>query len=92
LRNVYTVNDQHRTSEQARVAARSVLANRESLDGLAADSRAQAVALAEQLSRGHLDQAGTLFAAAQLRTLLDPVSALAARTVVSWLDDLQPAA
>lgn len=83
------MNDQHRTSEQARVAARSVLANRESLDGLDADRRAQAVALAEQLSRGHLDHAATLFAAAQLRALLDPVGGLAARTVVSWLDDLR---
>ncbi|WP_018331941.1 hypothetical protein [Actinomycetospora chiangmaiensis] len=86
------MNDQHRTSEQARVAARSVLANRESLDDLDAADRAQAVALAEQLSRGHLDRAGTLFAAAKLRTLLDPVRGLAARTVISWLDDLGLAA
>jgi hypothetical protein len=82
------VNDQHRRSEQARVAARSVLANVESLDDLAADHRAQVVALAEQLSRGHLDRVGTLWAAAQLRGLLGPAQALAARTVVSWLDDL----
>jgi hypothetical protein len=86
------VTDQHRLSEQARVAARSVLANVESLDALPADRRAEVVALAEQLCRGHLDQAGTLFAAAQLRALLGPVPALAARTVVSWLDDLRPAA
>ncbi|WP_433802732.1 hypothetical protein [Actinomycetospora sp. CA-084318] len=86
------MHDQHRTSEQARVAARSVLANVESLDDLAADRRAQVVALAEQLQRGHLDRAGTLGAAAQLRALLGPVRALAARTVVSWLDDLGLAA
>ncbi|NYD34330.1 hypothetical protein [Actinomycetospora corticicola] len=86
------MTDQHRWSEQARVAARSVLANVESLDALPADRRAEVVALAEQLCRGHLDHAGTLFAAAQLRALLDPVPALAARTVVSWLDDLRLAA
>ncbi|MEJ2866613.1 hypothetical protein WCD74_02475 [Actinomycetospora sp. OC33-EN08] len=82
------MNDRHRTSEQARVAARSVLANLESLDGLAADRRAQVVALAEQLVRGHLDRAATLWTAAQLRALLDTSRGLAARTVVSWLDDL----
>ncbi|MCD2188009.1 hypothetical protein [Actinomycetospora soli] len=86
------MHDQHRTSEQARVAARSVLANVESLDDLAADRRAQVVALAEQLQRGHLDRAGTLGVAEQLRALLGPVRALAARTVVSWLDDLRLAA
>ncbi|MDL5159493.1 hypothetical protein [Actinomycetospora termitidis] len=82
------MNDQHRTSEQARVAARSVLANLESLDGLGAGDRAQVVALAEALCRGHLDRAATLWTAAQLRALLGATRGLAARTVVSWLDDL----
>ena len=85
------MNDEHRTGEQARSAALSVLANRECLDALDDHHRARAVGLAERLVHGHLDAAATVGVVTELRALLDPTSGLAARAVVSWLDDLAAA-
>ena len=82
------MEDEQRTSEQARSAARSVLANRECLDALDHDDRVRAVGLAERLAHGHLDTRAIVGTATELRALLDPSSGLAARAVVSWLDDL----
>ncbi|MFC5065971.1 hypothetical protein [Actinomycetospora atypica] len=82
------MNEEHRTSEQARSAARSVLANRECLDALDDHHRARAVGLAERLVHGHLDAPAILGTVRELRALLDPTSGLAARAVASWLDDL----
>ena len=80
--------ERHRQSEQARFAARSVIANAEALGCLTADARTAVTFLAEQLCSGHLDQTETLVVAAQLSALLRPAPTLAARTFVSWLDDL----
>ena len=82
------MNDEHRTSEQARSAARSVLANRECLDSLDDQARARAVGLAERLVHGHLDTTAIVDVVTELRALLDPTSGLAARAVASWLDDV----
>ncbi|MCD2196274.1 hypothetical protein LQ327_23135 [Actinomycetospora endophytica] len=88
------MRDDSRAAEQARVAARSVLANLESLvaGGLAGANREQVVGLATRLSgwgaRGpHLEGPATRSTIEQLVALLRPVRGLTARTVVWWLDE-----
>lgn len=90
--------EENRAGEQARVAARSVLANIEDLNhgGLDGGRRDRVIDLAEQLSArggsgGRLDQAAVAGMSGQLRELLGPVGGLTASTIRSWLDDIEPA-
>jgi hypothetical protein len=90
--------EEDRTGEQARVAARSVLANIEDLNngGLDGGSRDRVIDLARKLSarggsEGGLDRAAVTGMTGQLRELLAPVDGLTASTVRSWLDDIEPA-
>jgi hypothetical protein len=90
--------EEDRAGEQARVAARSVLANIEALNdgGLDGGSRARVIDLAQKLSarggsEGQLDRAAVTGMTGQLRELLAPVDGLTASTVRSWLDDIEPA-
>ncbi|HEY2221155.1 hypothetical protein [Actinomycetospora sp.] len=90
--------EEDRAGEQARVAARSVLANIEELNngGLDGGSRDRVIDLARKLSarggsEGRLDRAAVTGMTIQLRELLAPVNGLTASTVRSWLDDIEPA-
>ncbi len=90
--------EEDRAGEQARVAARSVLANIEELSdgGLDAGHRDRVVELARTLSArggtgGQMDRASIAGMTSQLRELLGPVDGLTASTVRSWLDDIEPA-
>ena len=89
--------EEDRAAEQARVAARSVLANIEELGGgLDGSHRERVVELARTLSArsgtdGRLDRAAVAAMTGQLKELLAPVGGLTARTVRSWLDDIEPA-
>ena len=90
------VMEEDRAGEQARVAARSVLANIEELGsgGLIGSHRDEVVDLARTLSTrggsgGRLDHASVVVMSGQLRALLAGVNGLAASTVVSWLDDIE---
>jgi hypothetical protein len=92
------VTEEDRAGEQARVAARSVLANIEELSrgGLDGTHRDRVVELARQLSArsgtgGRLDHAAVVAMTGQLKELLVPVGGLTASTVRSWLDDIAPA-
>ncbi len=92
------MTEEDRAGEQARVAARSVLANIEELSrgGLDGSRREQVLELARTLSArsgtdGRLDRAAVVGMTGQLRELLAPVGGLTARTVRSWLDDIEPA-
>jgi hypothetical protein len=96
--NVRAVTEEDRAGEQARVAARSVLANIEELGrgGLDGSRRERVVELARQLSArsgtgGRLDRAAVVEMTGQLKELLAPVDGLTASTVRSWLDDIEPA-
>jgi len=96
--NLGAVIEEDRAGEQARVAARSVLANIEELGrgGLEGSHRDRVIELARTLSvrggtDGRLDRAAVVAMTAQLRELLTPVGGLTARTVRSWLDDIEPA-
>ena len=96
--NLGAVIEEDRAGEQARVAARSVLANIEELGrgGLEGSHRDRVIELARTLSArggtdGRLDRAAVVAMTAQLRELLTPVGGLTARTVRSWLDDIDPA-
>lgn len=90
--------EEDRAGEQARVAARSVLANIEELGrgGLDGSHRERVVELARALSArsgtdGRLDRTAVAAMTGQLKELLAPVGGLTARTVRSWLDDIEPA-
>ena len=96
--NVGPVTEEDRAGEQARVAARSVLANIEELSegGLDGSHRERVVELARTLSArsgtdGRLDRAAIVAMTGQLKDLLASVGGLTARTVRSWLEDIEPA-
>jgi hypothetical protein len=92
--SVAGVMEEDRAGEQARVAARSVLANIESLD-LDPHRRRQVVDVATKLSDrggsgGGLDHASVVGMTGELKELLAPARGLTASTLKSWLDDIEP--
>lgn len=81
-----------RRTERARVVARAVLANLESLreGGLDGAGHERVVDLCRSLAASRVcpeQLAGVLL---DLQRLLVPVRGLAARTFAGWLDDLEP--
>jgi hypothetical protein len=77
-------------SEHARVIARSVLANLESLqaEGLGSDDLDDVTAICRTLDAFAVDPVSARLLVRRLRTLLTAAHGLTGRTFVGWLDDI----
>lgn len=85
------MRQEQRSSEQARVVGRAVLANLEGLvaGGLQGADVDRVAVIARTLSAMQVNPAATRSLLGQLRVLLVPVRGLTARTVLGWLDEVE---